>query len=85
MPLYDVRCAHCQWQGEIQAHMDDDDAMYCPACDTPNLEKIHLRAPLGRMKGVIPKGGGPDKFTADMLGVPLKDLPPGLRTTTKPR
>lgn len=81
MPLYDVKCAHCQWQGEIRAKLiATQDALYCPVCDTPNLEKVFLKAPLGRMKGVIPKGGGPDKFTADMLGVPLKDLPPGLRT-----
>lgn len=79
MPLYDVRCNLCEWEGEIQAKMDAGDVMYCPNCDKPYLDKVFLKAPLGRVQGVIPKGGGPDKFTADMLGIPLKDLPPGLK------
>jgi hypothetical protein len=38
-----------------------------------------LAAPMGRMWGVVPKGGGPDRFTADALGIPLKDLPKDLK------
>jgi hypothetical protein len=39
-----------------------------------------LSAPHFKFKGVVTKDGGPDKFTADMLGIPLHDLPEGLKT-----
>jgi hypothetical protein len=39
-----------------------------------------LGAPLFRFKGRVTPGGGPDKFTADMLGMRLDELPAGLRT-----
>lgn len=76
MPIYDVICTHCGWQGEIitpYEHM-----ACCPNCDS--AMKRLVSAPTMRMAGRIPKGGGPDKFTADVLGIPLKELPEGLKS-----
>jgi hypothetical protein len=43
------------------------------------MERL-LAAPLFKIGGKVTPGGGPDKFTADMLGIPLKELPSGLKT-----
>lgn len=80
MPLYDYRCT-CGWQGELQLPIDERDRAVCPNClRTPERQ---LAAPMGKMAGVTLKGGGADRFTAEMLGIPVKDLPPGLRTDQK--
>lgn len=77
MPIYDYRCS-CGWSGELLMAVDARDGALCPNCQ--RCPKRLLSAPLFRFAGVVTPGGGPDKFTADMLGIPLHDLPAGLRT-----
>lgn len=79
MPSYDYQCRHCQRVEERVVPIEERHAQACMTCGDP-LALILTRPPLGRMAGKIPQGGGPDRFTADVLGVPLKDLPAGLRT-----
>ena len=79
MPVYEYKCQQCDKTEEaIKAvKQRDDDTPFCRDC-----RKHMLRvqgAPRFRFAGVPTKGGGPDKFTADMLRVPLKDLPEGLK------
>jgi len=77
VPFYDYACTRCDWKGEQFAKIEKRDETYCPACDG---DMVRIQgAPLGRMAGQITKGGGPDRFTADMLGIPLKELPVHLR------
>ena len=80
MPTYEYQCRKCGWGGDRVVRIADRDKQHCQTivCDAP-LER-QVAAPLGRVMGVIPKGGGPDRFTADMLGIPLKELPEGLKT-----
>ena len=49
----------------------------CERCGDPLIRTIH--AVPGKIAGRIAQGGGPDRFTADMLGIPLKELPSGLK------
>ena len=78
MPIYDFYC-RCGWEGERSVPIDERDRQHCPACGKYPMDR-HLAAPLGRIAGRAVQGGGPDRFTADMLGVPLKELPEGLKT-----
>lgn len=80
MPLYDFECA-CGWRGELQVPISERDRMACPRCQAHLTRK--LSAPLGRMAGVPVQGGGADRFTADCLGIPLKELPEGLKQDFK--
>lgn len=77
MPIFDYRCS-CGWSGELVQAVDERDGAQCPNC-LRSPERL-VAAPLFRFAGRVTKGGGPDKFTADMLGIPLHDLPAGLRT-----
>jgi putative FmdB family regulatory protein len=77
MPIYDYVCG-CGWKGEMMTSVSGRDLTICPQCQ--KYPARQLSAPLFRFKGVVTKGGGPDKFTADMLGIPLHDLPAGLKT-----
>ena len=80
MPTYDYRCVTCGWHNALLVTIIDRDGVQCPRCGG-NLHRL-VGAPLFRFAGVPTKGGGPDKFTADMLGLPLKDLPEGLKVTS---
>lgn len=82
MPTYDYVCERCQRREERVVPIVERDAQNCPPCGVP-MRRL-LAAPLGRMAGVAPQGGGPDRFTADMLGIPLKELPSGLRSDKTP-
>ena len=78
MPTYEFACARCGWGAhDLVVPIIARDRQHCPECG----EKLSRRvaAPLVKTIGV-PQGGGPDRFTADMLGIPLKELPVGLRT-----
>ena len=77
MPLYDYRCT-CGWSGELQQPVDRRDAAVCPNC--LRCPERLLAAPMGKMAGQTARGGGADRFTADMLGVKIGDLPADLRT-----
>lgn len=83
MPLYDFQCLACGWGEEVQLPIKKRDSVrFCPtiACAGANRPLVRqLAAPLGRIAGKPVQGGGADRFTADMIGVPLKELPPGLR------
>ena len=79
MPLYDFFCPGCQWEGERNVPIAGRDQALCPDCST-RLDRL-LSAPMGRIAGRTLPGGGPDRFTADVLGISdLRDLPEGLRT-----
>jgi putative FmdB family regulatory protein len=80
MPVYDLYCGDCGWRGERIVPIAERDNQRCASCDTWKPLGRMLSAPLFKFKGVVTKGGGPDKFTADMLGIPLHDLPDGLKT-----
>lgn len=76
MPTYAYRCPRGgpEFDRCVAIDLRDKQICYCGA----KLERL-LAAPLFRISGQITPGGGPDKFTADMLGVPLKELPEGLK------
>lgn len=78
MPTYDCYCTKCGWVGERTVKVAERDRIPCERCNY--LLARAPAAPMGRMAGQYGKGGGPDRFTADMLGIPLKELPSGLRT-----
>jgi len=84
MPLYDLMCIECGHQEERQVPLAEYNGVQrCEDCGGPMVRQI-LTAPLSRMAGVAAQGGGPDRFTADMLGIPLKELPDGLKTKVTP-
>lgn len=76
MPTYAFVCQECGWAGDMQIAVQYRDNATCPQCF--GAPRRLVSAPLVKQKN--PKGGGPDRLTADMLGIPLKELPPGLRT-----
>lgn len=78
MPVYPYTCAACGWQDDKIVELLSRDYVACPRCEA--LMTRRLSAPLFRIAGRVTPGGGPDKFTADALGIPLKDLPSGLKT-----
>lgn len=78
MPIYDYYCDPCGRTEEITSSIEDRDGQWCHECGG-KLRRL-LAAPMGKMAGQVARGGGPDRFTADMLGIPLKDLPKGLKT-----
>lgn len=78
MPLYDYRCRCCGWTGESNVRIADRDNHTCPRCNMTMDRDVS--SALFRFKGVVTPGGGIDRFTADMIGVPLKELPEGLKT-----
>lgn len=76
MPTYDYICSGCGRASELVVPIAERDDQYCD-CGEHLTRK--LAAPLGRMAGQVTPGGGPDRLTADALGIPVKELPPGLR------
>lgn len=78
MPTYEYRCPNCGKEHVMVVRIDERGGQTCD-CGTL-LERVHFTAPTFKFAGRVTPGGGPDRFTADMLGVPLKDLPAGLRT-----
>lgn len=79
MPVYGYACVCGVKRDEIRKFGERDAPLECSGCQQRMTRE--LGAPRFRFQGVPTKGGGPDKFTADMLGIPLHDLPSGLRTT----
>lgn len=78
MPTYDYQCDVCKRQEERMVPLAGRDKQECRTCGDP-LKRL-LAAPLGRIAGRVVQGGGADRFVADQLGIPLKELPPGLKT-----
>lgn len=81
MPSYDYHCRTCQRVEERVVPIAERHAQNCTVCGDP-MALVLTRAPIGKIAGQVTPGGGPDRFTADQLGIPLKELPPGLRTKT---
>jgi putative FmdB family regulatory protein len=78
MPLYDYLCDACAWREERRVPLATlNEAQFCSRCGAPTTRQIS--AVMGRMAGQYGKGGGADRFTADMLGCRVGDLPPGLK------
>jgi putative FmdB family regulatory protein len=77
MPYYDYACALCEQEEERLVAVDDRDSQW-HSCGA-KLFRLPS-APMGKMAGQVAKGGGPDRFTADMLGTTVKDLPKPLRS-----
>jgi len=78
MPTYTFYCRPCGIETTFIARIDQRDGQTCVHCGSV-LER-RVAAPLFKFAGRVTKGGGPDRMTADALGIPLKDLPAGLRT-----
>jgi putative FmdB family regulatory protein len=78
MPLYDYACQPCAWREERHVKLADfDQPQTCPRCNGPMVRRVS--AVYGRMAGRVLQGGGPDRFTADMMGCRVDELPTGLR------
>lgn len=81
MPTYDYRCPNCGKLHTVIVRIEERGGQKCEACGTL-LEQVHFGFARPKFKGRILEGGGPDRFTADVLGIPLKDLPSGLKAHT---
>lgn len=80
MPTYDYHCKFCKAMEERVVGLKElDRPQYCRVCGDP-VQRVITRAPVSRFAGRASKGGGQDRFVADMLGIPLKELPSGLKT-----
>lgn len=80
IPTYLYRCLRCGLTQElVRPIAERDDLPLCPEHPRTHMEKI-VGAPLFKFAGRVTPGGGPDRFTADMLGIPLKELPDGLKS-----
>ena len=77
MPLYDLECPECHRVIERQCKIADRLDQRCGF----DGELLHVRiAPVyGKMAGTVLQGGGPDRFTADAMGIRVGDLPPYLK------
>ena len=77
MPVYAYECIECRTFGDLIVAINERDNQHCEGCGGQLVR--HLAAPMVRVAGQIPEGGGPDRFTADALGIPLAELPSGLK------
>jgi len=78
MKVYEYKCSYCDEREERFVIDDLRDRQNCYACGLPTRRLP--AAPMGRVAGRAVDGGGPDRFTADALGMKVADLPSGLRT-----
>lgn len=76
-PLYDLFCPTCHRVEERQCRVADRHSQRC--YQDGDLMEVRIAPVYGKMAGQVVKGGGPDRFTADAMGIPLKELPPYLR------
>ena len=80
MPTYSFVCPGCGLETTRATNIDERNGPhYCERCGDP-LDRVITAVP-GKIAGRVAQGGGMDRFTADVLGIPLKELPSGLRTT----
>ena len=78
MPTYEYRCPNCGKEHAMLVSIRERMGQKCD-CGTL-LEQIHTSFPKAQFRGRVVQGGGPDRFTADVLGVEVRDLPAGLRS-----
>lgn len=80
MPTYVHVCQTCGMSQEVVRRIAERDLpLPCVICPETNTKRL-VGAPLFKFAGRVTPGGGPDRFTADMLGIPLKELPDGLKS-----
>lgn len=78
MPNYTYHC-NCGWQITMNRPINERDlVVHCQECDREMPRD--LASPSFKFRGRTVKGGGPDRFTADMLDMRLDELPDSLRT-----
>ena len=79
MPIYDYKCPYCKWAGERMVRVVVRDLQNCHTC-MRSLCRL-VAAPYGKVRGRADGKvlGGPDQFTADVMGIPLKELPETLK------
>lgn len=78
MPTYGYVCT-CGLRQEMLRPIDERNALpVCVGCQQEMQRELYPTP--ARFAGRVVQGGGPDRFTADVMGIPLKDLPDGLRT-----
>ena len=78
MPTYLYKCPNCGTEREVMRRIGErNDPVPCLGCDEEMILK--LTPPLLKFPGRVVQGGGPDRFTADMMGIPLKELPADMR------
>jgi putative FmdB family regulatory protein len=83
VPTYGFKCSVCEFEEDRVLRIDDrNEQQFCSKCD--QVTDRQVSSALFKFKGQVTPGGGPDRFTADQLGIPLKELPSGLRFD-KPR
>lgn len=82
MPVYDFYCPGCGWEGERTCTIEQRDKQYCENGSYAPMKR-RISSALFKFTGRVTPGGGPDRFTADMLGIPLKELPDGLKVDSK--
>lgn len=74
--LYDYLCEACNWNGEKYATYAERDSQLCPCCEYQGYLRRIVSAPHVYIAGK----DRADATTADLLGIPEKELPSGLRT-----
>lgn len=77
MPTYTYRC-DCSQIELVRPMAQSHVFPRCPRCRLDM--RLVLQPTIFKFAGRVTPGGGPDRFTADMLGIPLKELPSGLKT-----
>ena len=79
MPIYDYKCPTCGHAAECLVAVRLRDSVYCGVCEGHTDRQLTV-AP-GRVGSRVSKSSaaGFGRHTADMLGIPVTDLPDGLR------
>lgn len=80
MPTYLFSCVCGSEVDVLRTIAKRDDSMPCAVCKRP-MQRRTVYSLRSKFPGRVLQGGGPDRLTADVLGIPLKDLPAGLRTS----
>lgn len=76
MPLYDLECPACRTVIERQVKISERLNI---RCECGELRHVRIAPVYGKMAGTVLAGGGPDRFTADTMGIRVGDLPPYLK------
>ena len=74
MPTYSYKCKPCGWTGDLYTPVAYRDLETCPVCSV-KLTRVVTAA---RIKNTSRNDA--DQFTADALGIPVNELPSGLKT-----
>jgi len=78
MPIFIYECSTCWRIEERILPAEQRDVPQACECGMPLQRKVTAAG--FRMPGGNPKINYADQFTADMIGVPVKELPAGLKT-----